>query len=113
MRNRSTKRPRLGSFFIHMNPLVIAGSLGKLVNLLLANFHPVADRHLLPNARGQRLRALKCLNQYAPLFVEPAAEVLPLRQVFFDPVRCHIKQRQATRAQMDIVLRVAQVTQHG
>src|SRR5450759_1476287 len=44
--------------------------------------------------------------------IEPLADSLPLRQVLFDPTGCDIKQGQATRRQMNIVLRVAQVAEH-
>ncbi len=47
-----------------------------------------------------------------PLTVQPATEAFPLRQIFLDPTGRHIKQGQAPRCQMNVVLRVAQIAQH-
>ena len=53
MRDRSAKRSGCGSFRVHMNPLVVAGGIGKQVDLLLCDGDPVADRDLLADAAGQ------------------------------------------------------------
>ena len=38
----------LASFFIHMNPLEIICSCGKLIDSLLGEFYPLADSKLFP-----------------------------------------------------------------
>ncbi len=45
--------------------------------------------------------------------IQPAADAFPLLQVLLDPPGRHVEQREPARGQVDVVLRVAQVAQHG
>jgi len=59
VKNGRAKWTRLGFFDIDVNPLMIASSLGKHVDLLLRDFGPWRNRHSLANARCEFLKGLK------------------------------------------------------
>lgn len=50
MRYGRTKRPRCGTLYVHMNPLLVARGLGKLVNLRLRDGDPITGGHMLAHA---------------------------------------------------------------
>jgi hypothetical protein len=43
-----------------VDPLVVAGRLGELVDLFLRDGDPVADRDFLADAGGEILKGLEC-----------------------------------------------------
>ena len=45
-----------GAFHINMDPLMIAGDLGKAINQILRHFQPIADTQFLPDQRPERFR---------------------------------------------------------
>jgi hypothetical protein len=59
VRNGRAKRPGLGTFDVHMDPLVVARGLGKQVDLLLGDGDPVADGHFLAHQGRQFCKCLK------------------------------------------------------
>ena len=128
MGDGAAKGPGLRPRHVNMDPLVVAGGLGKLVDPLLRDHHPVTQRHFLTH-QGRELseglkdfhdatlatptaRACRAGDKTGRSCVKPSANGLPLGQVFFYPLRCQIKESQATGGQMHIVLRVPQVGQH-
>src|SRR5439155_21752029 len=109
-----------------MNPLVVAGGLGKQVDLLLRDGDPVADSDLLAGAGGQlgdglkRFHALtlaRCCRRACRIsdkpgyrftsLVKPLAEALPLPQVFRNLAGRYAKQGQAPGRQAGGVLGIA------
>ena len=59
MGDRRAKRPGLGPLHVHVDPLVVAGGLGKQVDLLLGDGDPVADGDFLPDQGQQFGKGLK------------------------------------------------------
>lgn len=133
MRDGGAKRPRCGTLGIHMNPLVVTGSLGKQIDLRLRDGGPLADSNQLANAGREFRKGFKSLHaatvaaaadqagpsrplsdsaKQALSAVQPVAQAAPLLQVFFNPARRNVKQAQAASRQVDVVLRVAQIAQH-
>ena len=62
MRDRRAERPGPGAFHVHMDPLVVPGSLGKLVDLFLGDRGPVTDGDFLAH-QGRKLgQGLECFH---------------------------------------------------
>ena len=49
MRHTGTKRAGLGTFWIDVDPLMIVGGIGKLVDTLLGQFDPFGRAEVLAN----------------------------------------------------------------
>jgi hypothetical protein len=60
------------AFYVLMNPLVIAGGFGKLVDAFLRNFEPVADSDFLSKQGTGFVNGLKFSNGHV---VTPASSV--------------------------------------
>ena len=116
MGNGRAKRAGLGAYRVHMNPLVVAGRLGKLVDLLLGDSDPIASGYWLPGQGGQLLQIFKISHRKRffqkgtnrPSSLQPLANRLPLLAVLFHTAGLHIKHREPIGGQVHIILGVAQ-----
>ena len=59
---------------IGMNPLMVLGGLGKLIDALLRHRDPTAFRHLLTHTRQNRLKRLKNFHSLPPHFLDAILE---------------------------------------
>ena len=102
-----------------MNPLVVARSVSKQIDLLLRNGDPVANCDFLAHTSRQFRKCLKSFHaadfsgisggdlsilgqrrlglvfysvNLSDLFIKPFANTLPLFQIFFNTAAAHIKQ---------------------
>lgn len=59
MGDGGSKRPACGFFFVKVNPLVVMGGIGKLLDLRLRHQAPIADRHILAHTSLQFFESIE------------------------------------------------------
>ena len=117
MGDGAAKGAIFGAFLIHMDPLMVARSLGKLIDPLLGDGDPLTDCHLLPDQSREFRQGLKGFHDMTVAgacrsSVKPIADRLPLGQVVGHPLWCEVEQGQTTRGKVNIVLRIPQMAEY-